>query len=143
MGIVPSEAKAAFFSKMESLRGSSDRMDPRAVTEALQPAMRKNNFSFVTKMLNLLSDNEYPIYDKYVGVVFQKPFTPEETGLDHKESVYRDIADTYRSLENHPVIEAFRSRHGCHGMGYMKVLDSIFWKLGKDMDANHEMFPWE
>ena len=143
MGIVPFEAKDAFFSKMESLRGGSDRLDPRTITEELQPAMGKNNFSFVTKMLNLLSDTEYPIYDKYVGVVFQKPFTPEEKRLDHQESVYMDIIDTYRSLENHLVIEAFQSRHGCFGMGYMKVLDSIFWKLGKDMENNHEMFPWE
>ena len=31
----------------------------------------------------------------------------------------------------------------CPEMGYMKVLDTIFWKLGKDMEANYEMFPWE
>ena len=143
MGIVSSEAKEAFFRKMESLRGCFAGQDARRITEDLRPAMGKSNFSFVTKMLNLLSDTEYPIFDKNVAAFFQKPFGPDETRLDHQESVYQDIIDTYKSLEHHPVIGDFRIRFGCQEMGCMKVLDTIFWKLGKDMEAKYEMFPWE
>ena len=143
MGIVSSEAKEAFFRKMESLRDTYTGQNARSVAEDLRPAMGKSNFSFVTKMLNLISDSEYPIFDKNVAMVFQKPFDTDETRLDHQDSVYQDIIDTYKSLQHHPVIEDFRTRFCCPEMGYMKVLDTIFWKLGKDMEANYGMFPWE
>ena len=144
MRIVPAEGKEAFFSKMESLRNNHLGLDARRLTEELMPFMGKNYFSFVTRMLNILDDTNYPIYDEHVGIVFQKPFTlDEDTRLDHQSSVYPDIIDTYRSLENHPIVEHFRNRFHCPEMGYMKVLDTIFWKLGCIMDQNYEMFPWE
>ena len=143
MGIVPSEGKEAFFSKMESLRNRDNDMDARRLAEEPKPETGEDYFSFVTKMLNLLDDNKFPIYDSQIALVFQKPFTPEETRLDHQVSIYRDVIDTYRSLENHPVIERFRSLYDCPGMGYMKVLDALFWKFGGIMDQNYEMFPWE
>ena len=143
MGIVPVEGKAAFFSKMESLRNTYTGVGARQLTEELRPAMGKSYFSFATKMLNLLDDAEYPIYDRMVGLVFQKPFNPDETRLDHQHSIYLDIIDTYRSLKDHPIVGSFRKRFNCQGIGYMKILDSVFWKLGSKMDQNWEMFPWE
>jgi len=143
MGIVPVEGKAAFFSKMESLRNTCAGICARQLTEELRPAMGKRYFSFATKMLNLLDDTGYPIYDRMVGLVFQKPFNPDETRLDHQHSIYLDIIDTYRSLKDHPIVGRFRKRFNCKKIGYMKILDSVFWKLGSMMDQNHEMFPWE
>lgn len=143
MGIVPSEGKEAFFSKMESLKNCDNGLDARQLTQGLKPEMGKNYFSFVTKMLNLVDDNKFPIYDSQIALIFQKPFSPAETRLDHQSSIYRDVIDTYCSIESHPVIERFRNLYGCPGMGYMKVLDALFWKLGGIMDQNYEMFPWE
>lgn len=143
MGIVPAESREAFFSKMESLRNTNTVIDARQLTEELRPAMGKSYFSFATKMLNLLDDTGYPIYDRMVGLVFQKPFNPDETRLDHQHSIYLDIIDTYRSLKDHPIVGRFRKRFNCQEIGYMKILDSVFWKLGSMMDQNHEMFPWE
>lgn len=144
MGFISLEGRDSFFSKMESLRNNHSNLDARLLTEELNPIMGKNYFSFVTKMLNILDDTNYPIYDKMIGIVFQKPFgINENTTLDHQSSIYPDIIDTYRSLENHPIVQHFRSRFRCPAMGYMKVLDSIFWKLGSIMNQNYEMFPWE
>ena len=142
MGVVSSEGEKAFFEKMESLRDAHSDLNAREITEGLKPEMGKNCFSFATKMLNLLDDTNYPIYDSQVAVVFQKPFTPEETRLDHQCLIYQDIIDTYKSLENHQAIALFRNRFNCPELGYMKVLDTIFWKLGRWMEDNAEEFPW-
>ena len=143
MGIVPSEGKEAFFSKMESLKNCNNDLDASQLTQGLKQEMGKNYFSFVTKMLNLVDDNKFPIYDSQIALVFQKPFTPAETRLDHQSSIYRDVIDTYCSIKSHPVIARFRNLYGCPGMGYMKVLDALFWKLGGIMDQNYEMISWE
>ena len=139
MGIVSTEGKDAFFKKMEVLRNAHSRVDARALTEDLAKDMGKNYFSFVTKMLNLLDDESYPIFDRQVSIVFQKPFTPDETRLEHQVSIYEDIADTYKELRTHPVIEAFRNVFHCPEMGYMKVLDTIFWHLGGILEKEGEL----
>lgn len=138
MGIVSTEGKDAFFKKMEVLRNAHSRVDARAVTEDLAKDMGKNYFSFVTKMLNMVDDETYPIYDSQVGIVFQKPFTPDETRLDHQVSIYKDICDTYRELRTYPIIEVFKNEFHCPGMGYMKILDTIFWHLGGILEKEGE-----
>ena len=138
MRFVSAAGKHAFFQKMEQLRQHHDGLDPRLLTEELQPEMGKYHFSFVTKMLNLLDDETYPIYDSQIATVFQKPFTPDESRLDHQESIYRDVIDTYQSLLHHPVVEAFRTRFNCPDMGTMKVLDALFWRLGKILNREGE-----
>ncbi len=141
MKVVPESGKVAFFEKMEALRFAHAHLDAREVTESLRPEMGKNYFSFTTKMLNLLDDTTYPIYDSQVAIVFQRPFTLEETRLDHQCSIYQDILDTYRQLKMHPAIEMFRTHFNCPQLGYMKILDTIFWHLGKIMEDNAEGFP--
>ena len=127
MGIVSSEGKDAFFQKMEVLRNAHSKVDVWAVTEDLTRDMGKKYFSFITKMLNMVDDESYPVYDSQVGLVFQKPFTPDESRLDHQTSIYKDICDTYKELRTHPAIESFKNEFHCPEMGYMKVLDTIFW----------------
>lgn len=131
MRFVSAAGKHAFFQKMEQLRQHHDGLDPRLLTDELYLDMGQHPFSIVTKMLNLLDDETYPIYDSQIATVFQKPFIPDESRLDHQESIYRDVIDTYQSLLHHPVIEAFRTRFNCPDMGTMKVLDALFWRLGK------------
>ena len=136
MRFVPADAKNVFFAQMDELRERHINLDAKRLTEELQIGMGRYYFSFTTKMLNLLDDKVYPIYDSQVGVVFQRPITPDESRLDHQAAVYQDILDTYRELENHPVIEAFRTRFNCPDLGYMKILDALFWRLGKLLDEN-------
>ena len=133
MRFVPADAKAVFFAKMDELRERHAGINARQLTEALQEEMGKEYFSFTTKMLNLLDDESYPIYSQ-VGTVFQRPFFPGETRLDYQATVNQDILDTYRELLNHPIIEAFRTRFNCPDIGYMKILDAIFWRLGAMLD---------
>ena len=45
MGIVPSEGKEAFFSKMESLKNCDNVLDARQLTQGLKQEMGKNYFS--------------------------------------------------------------------------------------------------
>ena len=118
-------------------------MDARFLAERLGFGTGNNYFSFATKVLNLMNTDEFPVFDNGVSTVFQKPFPqPDENEidypgkdlLDHQDAIYQDILDTYRELENHPVIEAFRAQFNCPDLGYMKILDAIFWRLGKMLD---------
>lgn len=143
MRVVPERGKIAFFERMEELRNNHSNLNAREVTEGLTPLMGKNYFSFATKMLNLLDDTTYPIYDSQVATVFQRPFTPEESRLDHQCLIYQDVIDTYRQLKEHPAIELFKTHFNCPQLGYMKILDSIFWRLGRIMEDNAEEFPWQ
>lgn len=136
MRFVSAAGITAFFRKMELLRNNHDDLDARLLTEELQPEMGQYPFSFVTKMLNMLDDETYPIYDSQIGTVFQIPFIPEETRLEQQESVYRDVTDTYNALREHPAIADFRARFGCPEMGTMKVLDALFWRMGKILDQD-------
>ena len=136
MRFVPAYAKNVYFARMDELRGHHTNLNARQLTEELQVGMGNYYFSFTTKMLNLLDDRAYPIYDSQVGTVFQRGFTPDESRLDHQEAIYQDILDTYWELENHPVIEAFRARFNCPDLGYMKILDAIFWRLGKMLNED-------
>ena len=136
MRYVSTAAKNAFFQKMDELRNNRANLSARQITENLSRAMGRNEFSFVTKMLNMLDDETYPIYDSQVGVVFQKPFLPDETRLDHQASVYGDIVDTYQALRQHEIIDAFRETYHCPSIGSFKVLDAIFWRLGKILDQD-------
>lgn len=143
MRVVPEHGKLAFFERMEGLRNNHSDLNAREVTEGLAPLMCKNYFSFVTKMLNLLDDTSYPIYDSKVANVFQRPFAPDESHLDHQCLIYQDIIDTYRQLEEHPAIELFKTHFNCPQLGYMKILDSIFWRLGRMKEDNGDEFPWQ
>ena len=144
MRFVPAAGKNAFFQKMELLRNNHEGLDARLLTEELQPVMGQYHFSFATKMLNLLDDEVYPIYDSQIAVVFQLPYSPDETRLDHQEAIYRDVTDTYVSLKQHPVIDAFRTRFNCPEMGTMKVLDALYWRMGKFLDQDGlELLPAE
>lgn len=135
MGMVSIENRKSFFARMESLRDKHSSLDAKHVTEELRTSLGKELFSFATKMINLLDDESYPIYDKHVAIVFQKPFRPDETALGHKASVYEDIIDTYKELRSHSIISDFKTTFHCPEMGYMKVLDALFWHLGHVLDG--------
>ena len=132
---LPRPAKVAFFREFESLKNEDIPINVRELTEEMAPALGKMHFSFCSKMMNMINDEEYPIYDSNVATVFHRPGLGY--GLDYKNNLYQDLCDTYHSLENHPLVETFRVRFHANGMGYMKVLDTLFWFVGYCMNTNN------
>ncbi len=132
MSRVPVERHSVFFDKMETLRDNHAQADARQITVELQPALGKNYFSFVTKMLNIVDDATFPIYDSQVSVVFARCLPAE--GIDHKSAIHTDITDTYAELASRCIINEFRERYNCPDVGHMKILDTIFWSIGKQWD---------
>ena len=123
------EQKAAYYVRLEEIKNTDKPIDVRTLTEELRPLLGKNHFSFCSKMANIVNDELYPIYDKNVRQVFHRANLGY--GLDYWGNIYQDITDTYQSLINHPVITAFRNRFNGQEMGYMKVLDALFWVMGR------------
>lgn len=131
--VVTLGAQEVFFNRFDDLRETRIQLDPRAITEELHNSMGKYYFSFVTKMLNMFDDEAFPIFDSQVSAVFEKPLQKGETRLAHQNSIYQDIRDTYLSLESHAIIKEFRERFNCPDVGYMKILDTLFWRIGKTL----------
>lgn len=100
MRFVPSYAKNVLFAKMDELRDHHTNLNAWQLTEELQTGKGNYYFSFSTKMLNLLENRVYSIYDSQLGTVFQGGFIPDESCLDYQETIYQDILDTYRNLED-------------------------------------------
>lgn len=131
MPYISRHKRPPFFEKMQEINDNCDDLNAQEITENLAPLMGKKYFSFVTKMLNLIDDEKYPIYDSNVGLVFEKKHKP--CGKNYQMSVYQDIIDTYNQLKDKPIVDEFKSYFSCPDIGYMKILDSIFWIIGKDM----------
>lgn len=128
---MPTVVRPFFYEFFEAHRNLINNMTARAITEELREPLGKNYFSYVTKMLNMINDEVYPIYDRNVERIFHRPCGLY--GLDYKEIIYQDIADTYSDIIHSPLsifIESFRQRFNANGIGNMKVLDAIFWVLG-------------
>ena len=131
------EAKTAYFTRFEQLKETDGPIDVRELTEEMAPALGKRQFSFCSKMANLIEDDTYPIYDRYVATVFHRPGLGY--GMDYKTHLYQDLCDTYRSLKNHPLVAAFRERFHAEDMGYMKVLDALFWFVGNSIETERRL----
>ena len=131
MRVVSRARRIPFFQRMEQLKHERPLdVDAQTITSELRPAMGKNYFSFVTKMLDMLEDETYPIYDSNVCKVFRGIAL---YGLENQSEVYTDILDTYRYLRNHEVLNRFRQVIDCNNVGYMKILDAIFLIIGKNL----------
>lgn len=123
------QQKSAYYLRLEEIKNTDHPIDVRALTEELRPLLGKNHFSFCSKMANIVNDELYPIYDKNVRQVFHRANLGY--GLEYRENIYQDITETYQIMSNHPVISSFKNRFNAQGMGYMKVLDALFWVMGR------------
>lgn len=82
-------------------------------------------------MLRIVNDVKNPIYDSNVEKVFRAK--NHLRGKAYKETLYVDINDTYLSLINHPIVAEFRKRFNAEDIGVMKILDAIFWVIGREL----------
>ena len=121
--------KKEYYSRMEEMKNTDQCINVLGMTVELKPILGKYHFSFCSKMANIINDELYPIYDRNVRNVFHRKNLGN--GLNYWRNIYQDISDTYRHLENHPIIPAFRTQFNAHKMGYMKILDALFWTLGR------------
>ena len=124
-----SEQKDAYFNKLEELKHTSNiSISVPAFTEEMMPLLgNKFHFSFCSKMANILNDDAYPIYDRNVRSVFHRRGLGY--GHDYYSSIYCDITDTYTALRGDAVIDKFIKRYHAQNMGFMKVVDVLFWVL--------------
>ena len=122
--------KQAYFAKFEAIKRQKGPIDVRLLTEEMQPLLGKFHFSFCSKMANMIDDTQHPIYDKNVANVFHRRGLGQ--GHEYKENIYQDLVDTYRTLKDHHIIESFKERFNAQDMGYMKVLDALFWVIGNE-----------
>lgn len=129
-----------FYKKMDEFKSRKRTavFDAAKIAKELSRGERSFQFSFVTKMLNLVNDTLYPIYDSKVALVFG--FGNTVTGDDDaKAEQYREryqaIIDTYLDLLNDnrtaELLNLFRDIFKCPELSDMRILDLIFWEMGK------------
>lgn len=117
--------KGHYFSMLEDVKNDSDSLNALSLTNKLKGMLGGNYYSFATKMMCIVDDRRFPIYDSKVEAVFSRK--DSGTGLHYKNIIYYDILDTYRALHNHPIIQAFIDEFQAKDIGVMKILDAIFW----------------
>ena len=116
----------------ETMRRCMEHPDQIDLTQLLQSL--RNTFankvriemSFVSKMMNFVDDNRYPIYDSGIreafgfripsGVVAKMAYYPE---------MYNAIIAAYEALSNHPSIDFFRQSFNCPDLPAFRILDFI------------------
>lgn len=127
---VSADGKRVYFNKLESLKNTTEHINVGQLTEEMESGLGKYHFSFCSKMADIINDNLYPIYDSNVRTIFHRRGLGY--GHDYYVAVYNDIIDTYKELKNHPVVSAFKKKYQPKGMGYMKILDALFWVMGRE-----------
>lgn len=136
---VDNEFVSKYFKKMEELREESF-YDIRKLTEELVDNDGRVQFSFATKLLNIINDEIYPIYDGNVAKAFGI-YAPDSKNIKEKIdghiNNYLIIGSIYRDLlvENASVISAYRDffNYSVANLSDMRVLDIIVWKLGEKL----------
>lgn len=143
---VSDEFMEKYFNKMEELR-NMDTCDIRDLTEYLvdsdardrnKQKTEKVQFSFVTKLLNIMNDAKYPIYDLNVATIFKftSPCQPDIKGKINKyvelyeiiQRVYEKVLIVYADR-----IASFRNMFDCKDVTDLRIVDIITWKLGEEL----------
>lgn len=128
-----------FYEKMDEIKSRKRTGNLDAVKIALELSWGENTlqFSFVTKMLNLENDSLYPIYDSKVALMFgyKIPSGDNDKKAEQYRDRYQSILETYRSLLNDnrtsALLNKFRQTFRCPELSDMRILDLIFWEMGK------------
>ena len=142
------------YNKMDDIRDKGiGKLTPQEVSNMANTLSGNDGFqfSFTTKMLNLEDDEYYPIYDRMVALVFGFPINclgyKKYKENSEKEKLYAEwydhIKNVYEKLENEPVVidivNKFKTIFDCD-LHYMRIIDIIFWQLGKAIDKKRYPF---
>ena len=138
-----------FYNKMNEIRRSkkTSNLDPSAIATELCKDDSRYQFSFVTKMLNLENDRLYPIYDSKVALMLGFN-TNVLSGKSHEikaaqyNSWYKAIIEIYNELlldeKAKTVLANFKKTFDCEDLSDMRIIDIIFWQLGKDEEKRDQ-----
>lgn len=143
---VSDEFMEKYFNKMEELR-NMDTCDIRDLTEYLvdsnargrnKQKTEKVQFSFVTKLLNIMNDAKYPIYDWNVATIFKftSPCQPDiKDKIDKYVKLYEIIQEVYKEvlIVYADKIASFRKMFDCVDVTDLRIVDIITWKLGEEL----------
>ena len=132
-----------FYCELKRLRGKKfnySRKFTEELTEKLSDSEKgKIQFSFVTKLLNIINDEEYPIYDSNVMAAFGF-FRGNNKSTDDKLAEYIEQYEVIRNiydglLDNcKNIIGNFRQIFPQSGnLSNMRILDIIVWKIGEEI----------
>ena len=127
--------KKEFYKMLHEL--SNDKLDIDAITMSNRlDDGEKIQFSFLTKMFNIIDDDTYPIYDSNVAKTLKIQRPIDSDILKRKEkylSIYRGIQCIYQSLmaSQSNKIETFKKTFDCPNLSDIRILDLIIWKLGE------------
>jgi hypothetical protein len=135
--------KTEYFKTMENVRGSAA-VDLKALSEKFYEIPRLKGdkslqFSFVTKLAHTINVSR-PIYDRKVANAFgfTPPVSPDpQARLGRLLDFYEWLKGAYGTIHKDRLmtqtIQAFRSKFSAQApdLGDVKVLDFIFWSVGK------------
>ena len=132
-----------YYSIMAQLRDKTE-YDERELCEKLKDG-DKIQFSFITKMLNMINDAKYPIYDQNIARAFgiNPSSFNNQNKIDNYLSCYQIIKNTYNELLLQPrcksILASFRSAIKIEEdkISDMRVLDIIIWKIGGEIKKNN------
>jgi hypothetical protein len=129
-----------YYKKMNELRGLREYDIKELAENLIDKEKDKIQFSFVTKLLNIVNDEKYPIYDSNVMRSFglyRKNVQSEDEKIDNYISDYEIITETYKDLlqkdKIQNLIKDFRKAFNCNEdmLSDMRIIDIIVWKIGE------------
>ena len=128
-----------YYNKLLDLRRSKVKECDIAVLtkELIDEENNKIQFSFTTKLLNIIDDEKYPIYDSNVAKAFG--FSSAYGDITQYIEQYNKITETYKSLleDYMNIIGNFRGIFPqSNNLSNMRILDIIIWKIGEEIIKN-------
>lgn len=134
-----------FYIKMEEIRAlrKTSNLNPVEIASELCKGDASYQFSFVTKMLNLENDILYPIYDSKVALMLGFNTNvlagkSQEIKAEYYNNWYNTMIELYNELlldeKAKIVLTNFKKTFDCEDLSDMRIVDIIFWQLGKDVE---------
>lgn len=129
-----------YYVEMERIRAlvNTNDLDIMDLTKKLYIGEKpKLQFSFVSKMMNIENDELYPIYDSKVAYLFTFETLsnePDKRLIQLKERydiIYRTYTEILEKEESVRAIGEFKNIFNCYNTTNMRIMDIIFWQLGK------------
>ncbi len=108
--------------------------------EESKKATGKYHYSFISKIIHTINP-EFPIYDKYIRIALKlrdPSGDKEEKRCEIFWETYKEIWDCYRYILKNKcldkIIEEFSVKRDITELSKVKILDFLFWSMGKVME---------
>lgn len=128
-----------YYMKMDELKGEKE-YNVKKLANELIDSDKKVQFSFATKMLNIMNDEKYPIYDSNVAKAFMINTTDSkniEVKIDDYVANYMIIEKVYTEMisKHSQTINDFRDtfKYTKSELSDMRIIDIIVWKIGEKL----------